>query len=574
MAKKKKSKKKEKRKKKSVGQMNKGGGNVSVPGYMASANAFLDNIGFVSIINAFVRWDERQWLVSPGVLLKAYILTTFSDRRPPLYRVKHFYYYINTELLFGEGVTPDMLTDSAIGKALERLNDANLGKFFQSIAFIVYQKYEIPINRIHSDTTTFTMKGDYNRSSDEDTIHIEKGHNKDHRPDCKQVVVGHLTNELGMPLDIVPNDGNASDVNWNAYAIDLMLELQEKFETEDAIYVADCKLMTKKLFTKIIEHGIYFISRVPARFQSKLESRVREEAYEKEDWEKVGPLSDDKKACVYEIQCFTKTVYGSKVRLVVVKSGASLQSFFVYQEKERKKIEKEAKALSKEVFSCKEDAKKAYKAFCKKHKKKPYTLSMELKEIRTEKRPVGNPGKNPKPPKVIIEWGVEIRIDVDEKAMELLKQKAESFVLCSNTKEDMATPLDLLKHYKGQVVVELNFKVLKSPAIKDAIYLKKEIRIETVIVLFGVSLMVRSLILYQLRKAQAKSNENLRIGYSNTKLDHITLGLFEMAMAGVKIEEIEGKIEVFIAPEEYERATTFFRYLNLDISDFFQAEVA
>lgn len=68
------------------GRLEKGRGNVAVPGYMASANAFLDNFGFVSLINALVCWDHWQWLVSPDVLLKAYILTTFSDRRPPLYR--------------------------------------------------------------------------------------------------------------------------------------------------------------------------------------------------------------------------------------------------------------------------------------------------------------------------------------------------------------------------------------------------------------------------------------------------------------------------------------------------------
>ncbi len=56
--------------------------------------------------------------------------------------------------------------------------------------------------------------------------------------------------------------------------------------------------------------------------------------------------------------------------------------------------------------------------------------------------------------------------------MELLRQKAESFVLCSNTKDNKATPLEIVKHYKEEIVVELNFKNLKSPAIKDAIYLK------------------------------------------------------------------------------------------------------
>ncbi len=93
MAKKNKDKNKEKkgkRKKKYEGRVEVGRGHVAVPGYMASANAFLNNIGFVLIINTFVCWDSSQWLLSPGTLLKAYILTTFAKRRPPLSRINIF----------------------------------------------------------------------------------------------------------------------------------------------------------------------------------------------------------------------------------------------------------------------------------------------------------------------------------------------------------------------------------------------------------------------------------------------------------------------------------------------------
>ncbi len=120
-----------------------------------------------------------------------------------------------------------MLTDDAIGEALERLHAANLSKIYQSIALVVYQKYDIPINRLHSDTTTFSFKGDYD-SNDSDTVNIKPGYNKDHRPDCNKMVVGQITNEAGIPLLLKGFDGNTSDVNWNAYALEIMLEIQEE----------------------------------------------------------------------------------------------------------------------------------------------------------------------------------------------------------------------------------------------------------------------------------------------------------------------------------------------------------
>ena len=92
---------------------------VILPGFMASANAFMEKINFVEIINDAIVWDENQWQVSPGVLLKAVVLNTFTNARAPLYLIGKAFKNIDTEHLFGEGITPNMITDSAIGAALD-----------------------------------------------------------------------------------------------------------------------------------------------------------------------------------------------------------------------------------------------------------------------------------------------------------------------------------------------------------------------------------------------------------------------------------------------------------------------
>ena len=84
--------------------------------------------------------------------------------------------------------------------------------------------------------------------------------------------------------------------------------------------------------------------------------------------------------------------------------------------------------------------------------------------------------------------------------MKNLKESAESFVLISNVPENKSTAIDILSEYKGQTVVELIFKTLKSPSLTSTVFLNKLERIEALMTLIGVSLLVRALILYQLRK--------------------------------------------------------------------------
>ena len=125
-----------------------------LPGFMASANAYMKKIGFEELLNETLVWDQKQWHVSPGNLLKALVLNTFTDRRTPLYKLSEAYRGIDTEFLFGDGVTHIQITDSAIGEALERLHAANAGKLFQTLCLSVYTRFEMELKRMHSDTTS------------------------------------------------------------------------------------------------------------------------------------------------------------------------------------------------------------------------------------------------------------------------------------------------------------------------------------------------------------------------------------------------------------------------------------
>ena len=72
--------------------------------------ALYDQLEFGRIIDELVPWDPSQCLLSPGDRVKAMVINIFCGRRP-LYRVNEFYKGMDTENLFGKGITPDDLTD-------------------------------------------------------------------------------------------------------------------------------------------------------------------------------------------------------------------------------------------------------------------------------------------------------------------------------------------------------------------------------------------------------------------------------------------------------------------------------
>lgn len=61
----------------------------------------------------------------------------------------------------------------------------------------------------------------------EELLQIERGYNEDGRPECKQVVVGQIVNESGMPPAQKIQDGSTPDVNWNATAVSYLKDVQE-----------------------------------------------------------------------------------------------------------------------------------------------------------------------------------------------------------------------------------------------------------------------------------------------------------------------------------------------------------
>ena len=482
---------------------------------VAIANKMIDELGLTRIINERVEWDETHWRVSPGGLAKALVLSTFTDMRAPLTHIQDRLYDFDLSYLIGPEAGPHGANSFNVGRALERIGESDCSGMYETMALTALTEYEMPVTRMNSDTTTVSFYGEYDMEKmnltaeeKEEILRIEKGYNKDGRPKCKQILVGQVTNEHGLPLISRAMGGATSDVEWNSKALDHLDEMQEK-GFKSGIYVADCKLVTEGLISRMhgSENRVQFVSRCPASFENKLESRTIERAYASGGWEDVGQVGGGKHASAYRCVSFIETVCGSPARLLVAESSALAKKAWQSLDKERAKLGPLISCLEKKKFACRADAEKEYARFLAQKEMKLFGCAEEITETIEQKWPRGRRGKDTRPA-IVPTYQVRIKeVGRDPEACRQYLQNKSCLVIISNVIDESVTNRELLETYKGQHVVENSFRQLKSPNLASVIYLKNPKRIGALTMLLTFSLLIRALIQYRLRDGLQKHAE-------------------------------------------------------------------
>jgi len=505
---------------------------------MAIANKMMKELRFEERINEVVDWDKDHWAISPGGLAKAVVLSTLTEMRTPLTHIQERLRPYDLSYLISHKADNHDINSFNVGRALERIGEADYNGIYEGIALSALQQYDIPVERLHSDTTTVSFYGEYDvenieltEEEQKELLQIEKGYNKDGRPGCNQVVVGQIVTEHGIALTNRVLDGSTSDVEWNNKSLDYLESLRANGFTY-GIYVADSKLVNRDLVERMNDETkrISFVSRCPASFEEKLESRMIEKAYTEEDWEGLGQVGSGKNASNYRGQSFIEPVCGSPMRLLVLESSALEAKAEESLEKERVKLDPLIKALEKKTFACRADAEKEYERFIGLKELKLFNCTVEIQENVLEKWPKGRRNADTHP---TITQTYQIHIEQVVRKEELCRQyiRNEScFVIISNIIDETTTDRELLGIYKGQHVVENSFRQFKGPNLASVIYLKNPTRIQALSMILSFALLIRALIQYRLRAGLIKHQEDspdvsIYAGWNGRKLTNPTFKL-------------------------------------------------
>lgn len=177
----------------------------------------------------------------------------------PLYRISEWAHPVDPGALELSATEKLALNDDRVARTLDALASERSRSLFFRLALHVIRDFELDTRRIHQDTTTVTFQGHYENSWR--SPQITHGHNKDHRPDLKQLVFGvSVTADGAVPLVHEVHSGNRTDDTIHRGNLD---RLREVLGTTDFIYVADSKLCTAKNLKHIADHAGSFVTVLP-----------------------------------------------------------------------------------------------------------------------------------------------------------------------------------------------------------------------------------------------------------------------------------------------------------------------
>jgi transposase len=454
---------------------------------------YMERLGLAPLFNKYVP-NSNDADIPPSQVLCTMVMNIMVSATP-LYRVEEWLHdYLDG--IAEERVDAAKYNDDRLARCLDLLFDADRSSFMPDLSANAIRAHQLETEVIHNDSTSVTFIGAY-EGADPKAVNITYGHNKDHRPDCKQIVFGLNTSADGhVPLRYQLYDGNQADVtthqpNW--------AHLREMLGKESFIYVADSKLCSNANLRTIAENGGYFITVIPRNFHEVKDflQRVREgteiewqHEYQVPSSRKKGHLNtyrihvgerldDDRVLWIHsdtkahlERQARETRIRKAEQALEAVSSGLNQ-----YRLKTREQIEKAIKKAT--------------------HGAGPY-LSVtihEEKAVRQVQIGKGRPGPNTRYRE---EETIHYRLEWMRDDIEIRKaQRTDGlFPLVDNTSLE---PVDVLRTYKDQPYLEKRFNTQKSILEVAPVFLEKPRRIEAMMFLYFIALMLVSLIERRMR---------------------------------------------------------------------------
>lgn len=467
----------------------------------------VDEIGIVEIVDQLLGTHDQEH-VSCGQVVKALILNSMGFLSAPLYLFSEFFEGKATEHLLGQGVLPEHLNDTRIGRVLDKLYEYGVTQVFIRVAIAVVQKFDIALRCAHLDATSLSVAGQYLASSEESTAPLESdepipvqityGYSRDHHHDLKQFVLNLLVSGDGdIPLFLQVGNGNDAD---KSTFVPIIHEFQQQWsEQQPEVMVADSALYSADNL-KVLGRTPW-ISRVPASLSAA-------QALLKELPEQLFQPSS---LNGYRFTEVCSTYGGIQQRWVVVQSKARKEADLKQLQKRIDKALSQQtaalKTLGKQTFECQADALATAQAFGK--ILKYHTLA----DIKIHQKPHYPKAGRPTKKAVVSDYtySIEATLTLNQPVIERYRRQAGRFILATNLLEQAQwNNDDILREYKNQQACERGFRFIKDPLFFAAsVFLKTPRRIVALAMIMTLCLMVYSLGQRQLRHALEQAQETL-----------------------------------------------------------------
>ena len=467
-------------------------------------------------LEAFLRdhlpCEDRRSRVSTATGLMI-LLKNLLISREPLYGIGEWAARYAPEWL---GLIPTQLpslNDDRVGRCLDRLFDADIPSLTLAVVAHAVREFAVNLDELHNDSTTVTFHGDYEAADQQRTLRgklrlaITHGHNKDHRPDLKQLLyILTISRDGAVPVHFRVDNGNATDDRSHLQTWKTLCELTGR---RDFLYVADCKLATAENMAHIHQHGGRFLTILPRTRgeDTTFRAAVREGL---NHWKPIHDKLDDQgqlidRYHIHEPEATTAEGY----RLVWYHSTRKAELDALTR---HKRLERATAALS-ELQAKLTSTRTRYRDQTKVAQAVDTILRdgdvegwivVEIKPRTTEtfrQDRRGRPGPQTRYVRSeATRFDLSWRIDHDRLVIEARGDGIFPLV----TNQTSVSALDLLLAYKQQPMIEKRFSQLKTDFVVAPVFLKEVSRIQALLCVYFLALLVESLLERELRRAMER----------------------------------------------------------------------
>jgi transposase len=479
-------------------------------------NHFIQRTGLQGTLDRYVASDPRcvvSHAQALGVLLRSIIV-----EREPIYRQQQTVQAFASGMFGIAAEAMEQLTDDRLGRALDRLFDADRAALLTEVVVSVGQRFELKFAEFHNDSTSISFCGDYRAASGRKirgrtAPAITYGFSKNHRPDLKQLLlILTMCADGNVPVAFRCMEGNASDSRTH-------IETWNVAGRADFLYVADSKLCSRENLDYIDRAGGRFVTVLPRTRLEDQEFRQWIQAHAP-DWESVwdrpNPRHSDgprDRWYVYRAPLLSAEVWP------IVWVWSTLLT--LHQAARRRRniaaATDELTALRQRLAGAKPRLRGAadidfqIKTLLNKYHVDRYLkVSRMVREEHFYKQTRrGRPGPDTAYRK-ITKRRFDIQWTIDEAAIAYDHNSDGMYPLITNDRS--LSPAQVLEAHKGQPMIEKRFEQIKTVHEIAPVFLKNEGRIEALFTLYFLALLIQALI-----------ERELRIAMKREKIAHLPL---------------------------------------------------
>jgi transposase len=247
-------------------------------GSLPVVNRILDEMRLEEILQTHLPADGPRMKIptSRGLML---LVRNILLSREPVYGLGEWAQRHAPDLIEISSTKMKHLNDDRLGRCLDRLFAGIDRSLIMELVKHVIRHFDLSLDELHNDSTTVTFHGAYDDAlvpglrQGLPTLGITWGHNKDHRPDLKQLLyILTVTDDGGVPIYFTTASGNTADDRTHLETWELLRELTQR---ADFLYVADCKLASTANLKAIHQRGGRFITVLPRTRREDKQFRQR-----------------------------------------------------------------------------------------------------------------------------------------------------------------------------------------------------------------------------------------------------------------------------------------------------------